>query len=209
MAAPCPVGSAGAHRLHGGAASANGAQPTSAESGSLLGVTFASNALGYPGLTILDETGSQVGSAVLLGNAGIPNSKDFGLAGTAQGWVAVLSYPSSTTYQFIPASAAGVADAGAFPSFSLSGKQSYVLASSDSVGTGGLGGVGVGIFADSGLTFAYVQADGMKHVGPVTVLPPDQVGSLPFAMTNYNGSFVLVEYDSGLHSAKIVGSGCP
>jgi hypothetical protein len=132
------------------------------------------------------------------------------VAGTPQGFVAAYSEPSATFVTFIPTSSSGiVSDGGAFPTMTLAGGATNgqgLLAVGDDVGTGGAKGVGVALNYNSGLSFAYVSADGSQVSGPISVL--SNPGADTFSMTNYNGSMVLTVYGQDSYSAQIAASGC-
>ena len=189
------------------------------ESGNLLGVEYGSSVSGNrdPSLTVLDAVGNQVGSSVRLATLSAVSGYAT-LAGTAQGFVCV--YDSSGASQpvvevFAPSSSAGVAaDAGAFPTFSFTGgtRTDGLRAIADDVGTGGSGGVGVAIQYPTSLSFAYVQANGVDHEGPVQVFPILNGGGTRLSVTNFNGSFVVTLYDdhdNSDHETQIAVSGCP
>ncbi len=182
-------------------------------SGNLVGVPFLSTLAAtknYPGLSVLNLQGTQVGSSIYLANTIVEGPLSIAAAGTPQGFVAAFSEQSSTLVTFVPASSSGiVADGGALPTMTLRGGATGgggLMAIGDDVGTGGAKGVGVALDYDSGLSFAYVSADGSQVSGPVSVLP--YVGSNQFSMTNYNGSTVLTISGSNNNSAQIAASGC-
>ena len=191
-------------------------RPSAGVSGNLVGVPFLSTLstpIGYPGLTALNLQGAQVGSSVYIANAAVESptsSTAIAVAGTPQGFVAAYSEPSATFVTFIPTSSSGiVSDGGAFPTMTLAGGATNgqgLLAVGDDVGTGGAKGVGVALNYNSGLSFAYVSADGSQVSGPISVL--SNPGADTFSMTNYNGSMVLTVYGQDSYSAQIAASGC-
>jgi hypothetical protein len=188
-------------------------RPSAGVSGNLVGVPFLStlsSPKGYPGLTVLNLEGTQVGSSIYLANATVEYDTTIAVAGTPQGFVAAFSEQSSTLVTFIPSSSSGiVSDGGAFPSMTLTGGATNgagLLAVGDDVGTGGANGVGVALDYNGGLSFAYVSADGSQVLGPKSVLPYN--GSNQFSITNYNGSTILTLSGSNNFSAQIAASGC-
>jgi hypothetical protein len=194
-------------------------RPSAGVSGNLVGVPFLStlsSTKNYPGLTVLNLEGIQVGSSIYLANATVASGPTIAVAGAPQGFVAAYSEgqsatePSATFVTFIPTSSSGiVTDGGAFPTMTLTGGATSgagLLAVGDDVGIGGANGVGVALDYDSGLSFAYVSADGSQVLGPISVLP--YVGSGQFSITNYNGSTVLTLSGSNNNSAQIAASGC-
>jgi hypothetical protein len=189
-------------------------RPSAGVSGNLVGVPFLStlsSTKNYPGLSVLNSQGTQVGSSIYIANAAVAYAVTIAVAGTPQGFVAAFSEQSSTLVTFVPTSSSGiVTDGGAFPPMTLLGTVAGgngLLAVGDDVGTGGANGVGVALQLSSGvLSFAYVSADGSKMSGPVSVLPWEQ--SNQFSITNYNGSTVLTLSGPSNFSAQIAASGC-
>jgi hypothetical protein len=95
---------------------------------------------------------------------------------------------------------------GKFPGFSFNTPAVFGLAIADDVGTGGSGGVGVALYDGSGVSFAYVSADGIGHQGPISVFPSANA----MTMTNLNGSFAISAYSQAATSTQVVASGiCP
>jgi hypothetical protein len=228
-------------QIAGGVASVTTDQGTSAgepgnsggasagQSGNLLGVQWFStlqSTLNSIGLTAFNALGDQVGGTVYMvsppaipaGNAPIAIS----LAGTAQGFVGVYTYNAITKGVFVPSSVfastsdGGLADAGAFPTFTIPGNNALELrAVSDGVGTGGAGGVGVAQVFTSSTSFTYVHADGVTFDGPVTVFAMAPGNNSSVSVTNINGSFVVTLFSplgssmqSTLYGTEIAASGC-
>lgn len=192
------------------------------ESGNLLGVAFSGgqNQIAAVGLTILDESGNLVGNPIRLGQ-GDNNNVWTGVAGTAQGFVCLFNQAgqAAATALFVSTSPdAGIVGAsastdggiGTYPGFNLTGNFQDVRAISDNVGNGGKGGVGVALVTPSGgVSFAYVNADGLGHQGPSTVFPQGG-GAGKMSMTNFNGSFVISTYTPATHSTQVIATGiCP
>jgi hypothetical protein len=62
---------------------------------------------------------------------------------------------------------------------------------------------------DDSVGFAYVNADGMGHLGPYQTLAHGG-GQSTVSMTTFNGMFVVTAYTTAMHSTQIVASGiCP
>jgi hypothetical protein len=181
--------------------------------GSLVGVTYAEQApnADAPALTVLDATGNVVGASfAVTSNAGQPY------------WEAIGGTATSFLYFADDQAAAGSVDVYAIPTANMaafgadggppSTKFSFPMrakagrAVNDDVG--GLGGVGISLLYADGLSFAYVNADGMTHVGPDQVIshiytPGDEVH-----VNNFGGSFGVSLYSSANHSTQIASSGC-
>jgi hypothetical protein len=199
------------------------------ESGNFLGVSYTdpgSGAAFSPWITILDENNNLVGNpAALIATASSPNWVS--VAGTAQGFAYFYDQetPASVGEVFVSTAedagifddaAVGQADASALPGFSFSGEATAGRAIADDVGTGGFGGVGIALLYNNGVSFAYVNADGVGHRGPDTVFAHTfdmgntaAVGDL-FSITNLNGSFVLSLFSQATNSTQVAASGiCP
>ncbi len=191
------------------------------ESGNLFGVAYkTSGSLGYydPGLTVLDALGNPVGPSV---DVQLPGSSQNAVwqtvGGTAQGFVYFFDQqsPSAVTEVFVPASPdAGViggdldgGDAGGFQRFSFPGavRANAARAVGD---MGGAGGVGLALLYSNGVSFAYVNADGVGHQGPNSLLAHSYGADDEVSMTNLQGSFVVSLYDNANHSTQIAASGC-
>jgi hypothetical protein len=180
--------------------------------GSLLGVAFQTTTNeGLPWLSILDATGNQVGSSVQVAST---DSAWVTLGGTAQGLVYVYDSVTSVSEALVPASAdAGPTalpdggDAG-YAGFTFPGAIHAIEGRALDDDTGGTGGVGVALLYANGASFAYVNADGLSHLPPSSVIahtyaPGDQIN-----ITNFAGSFALSLYSNADHSAQIAASGC-
>jgi hypothetical protein len=190
------------------------------ESGNLLGVAYFSGGGAPTGawITILDESGNLVGSPTNLFDEYGANGSWASVAGTAQGFVyfyddmvtpgvgeAFIS--TSPDAGIVGGDISGEGGLGKFPGFSSNTPALFGLAIADDVGTGGSGGVGVAlIYSGGGVSFAYVNADGIGHQGPISVFPTADV----MAMTNLNGSFAISAYSKAATSTQVVASGiCP
>jgi hypothetical protein len=159
------------------------------------------------GITVYNTLGDQVGGFTYVD----PMSNFATLAGTANGFVLVYSPETgglTTTEAFIPTTASGLADAGTFPTHTIpvpGGTTFRMRAISDSVGTGGSGGVGLALMAAASTSFAYVHADGVTIDGPVSVFGTGNTTS-QVSLTNINGSFVITLFYG--NSTQIAASGC-
>ena len=60
----------------------------------------------------------------------------------------------------------------------------------------------------NGVSFAYVNPDGVGHQGPTTVLPHTVASGDYTSMTNFGGSFVVSLYAAANHQTQIAASGC-
>jgi hypothetical protein len=187
-------------------------------SGSLFGAAYISSPLSgnTPLLTVLDAVGNEVGSPIIAGPA--PGGKAWvAVAGTSQGFVYFYDDPSAVTETFFPtAGDAGViggpvdgGDGGAFPTFSFPGAVRALNARpiSDDM-PGGAGGVGVALLYSNGVSFAYVNADGVGHQGPNSIFPHTYGSGDIVSMTNLSGSFVVSLYNAAGHSMQVAASGC-
>jgi hypothetical protein len=173
----------------------------------LLGVAFKSTASNYPFFTILDPSGNQVGSSLpIVQRAGAWVT----VGATAQGFVYLYDNGSSVGEAFVPTSGdagAIVPDAG-LGGFTFTGAIGAYEAHAINDDTGGLGGVGVALLYANGLSFAYVNADGVAHVGPLSVIPHTYAGYDQINITNFGGSFGLSLYSAASQSTQMAASGC-
>jgi hypothetical protein len=181
-------------------------------SGSLFSVAYASNvSAGAPQLSFLDVQGNPVGRPVVAGSAVVPRWVT--VAGTSQGFVYLYDNATSVAESFIASSAADAGapdggDAGAVPSFVFPGANRAISARAISDSPGGAGGVGVAILYTTGLSLAYVKADGVMHQGPSMVITETSDGSFVMAVTSFGGSFGLSLYNSTAQSTQMAASGC-
>jgi hypothetical protein len=145
------------------------------------------------------------------------------VAGTAQGFVFVNELPgidvqevflsTSPDAGLVGSDAGNIAPdggVGPLPGFTVTGDAIDGHAVADDVGTGGGGGVGVTlVYGDGHVTFTYVNADGVTHVGPASIFTHGAAGG-SVAITNFNGSFAVSAYDSTVNSTQIIASAiCP
>jgi hypothetical protein len=217
------MGGVAAVRTDNGTTAGNVTEASAAGSGDLLAIDWLSGISGknQTGITVYDTSGTQVGGFTYL----VPQVNGLAeLAGTANGFVLVYAPQTggmTTTGVFIPATAGGLADAGTFPTYTISipgGTALGLIAISDNVGTGGAGGVGLALMGASSTSFAYVHADGTTVGGPVSVFGVGfQASFSQVSLTNINGSFVMTVFEltvnagNGLPSmftTLIAASGC-
>jgi hypothetical protein len=182
----------------------------------LSGVAFVSNIAsgsGSPWLTVLDQSSDQVGGAVQIA----PMAGNFywtTVGATAEGFVYLYDNPTTMAVSefFIPTSGdAGIVlpDAGdaGLPGVTFTGVRA-LNAHAINDDTGGSGGVGVAMLYPTGLSFAYVKADGKTHVGPSPVMAHTYAPDDLMNVMNFGGSFAVSLYDSVLHSTQVAASGC-
>jgi hypothetical protein len=197
------------------------------QSGKFSGVAYL-DTNGVPALTVLDSNGAQVGSSVeVLPASPYPcgscvTGAWVAMGGTSKGFVYFYDDPpTSVGGVFVPPSGAagtvdgftdggftGGKDAGELSTFTFTGavRAGGAIAVPDDMG--GVGGVGVAIFRSNGVSFAYVNADGMGHNGPNSVFGHTAAIGDRFSMTNFAGSFVVSLYSVGTKSTQAVASGC-
>jgi hypothetical protein len=97
-------------------------------------------------------------------------------------------------------------DGGVFAGFSFA--STAQCAKTISEDPAGLGGVGAALLEKNGVSFLYVKADGVDHLGPSTVFTHSYVAADEITVTSSGGSFGLSLYDSAAHSTQIAASGC-
>jgi hypothetical protein len=183
--------------------------------GGLTGIAFVSSPQQAGYLTVLDPVGNIVGLPVpvfLTATIGSFQNPGFVTVGaTAGGFVYVSDYTTAAVgVTYLPASGdAGVAlvDGGVGPTFTFPMRATEGHAINDDVG--GLGGVGVALLYPDGLSFLYVNPDGMTHVGPDQAISHTTVAGDMINITNSGGSFGLSLYSAALNSAQIAATGCP
>ena len=185
-------------------------------SGNLVGVIYGQNSPYYPFLTILDAQGNQVGGAVQLSSVSLnANWSWLSVAGTANGFTSFFAQNGTVYEVFTPTSTdAGVlapapvdgGDAGAFGGFQF--LSTAIAGRSISDDTGGVGGTGTVLLEQNGASFIYVNADGIRHVGPTTIIAHTYAGGDQVAVTNFGGSFGVSLYGRADHATKIAASGC-
>lgn len=177
-----------------------------------LGVAFqALTNQGVPWLTVLDSTGNQLASSVQVAST---DSAWVTVGATAQGLVYVYDGVTSVGEALVPTSAGGGpsappgdGDAG-YAGFTFPGAIRAIEGRALDDDTGGPGGVGVALLYANGASFAYVDADGLSHVPPSSVIAHTYVAGDQINITNFAGSFGLSLYSSAAHSTQMAASGC-
>ena len=186
---------------------------TVATSRTLFGVAYLASGSNYPYVTVLDALGNQVGTTLPLQpspagatwvtaggtNAGFVTFYD-------QGGVGASLVPV-TSDGAVPAVQSSV-DAGVLPGFHFSGTKSAVYARALNDDVGGAGGVGLAILYNDGVAFAYVNADGLTHVGPASMMAHAYANGDYLNISNFAGSFALSLYSSGEHKTRVAASSC-
>ncbi|HVV49043.1 MAG TPA: hypothetical protein VHO06_05245, partial [Polyangia bacterium] len=195
-----------------------------ASSGAYYGVAFQPNSGGPPCgtntacLTVLDDSGLQVGSSFvpLSANMGIDNW--LGVGGTGRGFIAMYTSGGSIDGSFVPLAGAGdvlvdggigqVGVDGGLPplkTFSFSSTASTGKIISDA--PDGAGGVGTVLLENDGAAFVYVTADGSKVYNEGAVISDGAATEV--GVSNYHGSFVVSLFDGTTHAAQASVSICP
>ena len=75
-------------------------------------------------------------------------------------------------------------------------------------GPGGSGGVGLALLNPDGVTFTYVDLNGVGHEGPTPVFAHTIGTGDEVSLTNFDGSFVVSLYNGSTKSTEVVASGC-
>jgi hypothetical protein len=73
---------------------------------------------------------------------------------------------------------------------------------------GGVGGVGAAFLFSDGVDFAYVNADGVTHVGPSSLISHTYAGGDIIHVNNTGGSFGVSLFSTAAHSTQVMASGC-
>jgi len=201
--------SPGAYFEIGGAIEYGAAAPF----GTLLGVVFATGAYGSPGaISVLDPNGLPIANSPITP---VDNTSRAWLAlgGVSQGFAYLYDNGSGTSELFVPVSIdAGIAevpDAG-FSGFTFPESVSAAEGRMANDDTGGAGGAGIALMYTNGVSFAYINADGVTHTAPQSVLSPlhtYQSGDLEH-IAQFGGSFVISDYSSAENRTYIAASGC-
>ncbi len=191
------------------------AESSVAESGNLFGLAYSSNIEAYkPGLSVIDPSGVPVGVPFVDPSLSNPSWTEVG--GTPQGFV--YFYDNAATGGvdefFFAASpdagvAGGVSDASTVPQFAFSGGARANVARAIGDNMRGQNGVGVALLFSNGASFAYVNADGVGHVGPNSVISSSVGSGDIVSMTTLDGSYVVSLYTAANHSTQLVASSCP
>jgi hypothetical protein len=177
----------------------------------LLGVAF-QDSNGYPWVSTLDSTGNELGSPVQIA---LVAGSWVTIGATAQGMVYVYDNVTNVSEVFVPTSVdagatAGIVDGGdasTYSTFSFPGAIHAIegRALSDYAG---VGGVGVATLYANGLSFAYVNADGMTHIAPSSVIAHTYAGGDQINISTFGGSFGVSLYSTATQSTQMAASGC-
>jgi hypothetical protein len=186
-----------------------------AAAGKLFGVGYLAYNGAYPYLTVLDAIGNQVGQTLPLQQS--QTGASWITAGGTQAGFTVFYAQSGIGETFIPIAAdgtgtlAGGVDGGAMQGFHFAGSKPAEYARALNDDNGGAGGVGLAILYDDGVAFAYVNPDGVSHVGPASVIAHTYVGGANgdyLNIANFGGSFAVSLFSKTDHSTQVVASSC-
>jgi hypothetical protein len=180
-------------------------------SGNLFGVGYIGYSDIFPRLTVMDKLGNQVGSTIELQQTA--NSNWVTVAGTSAGFVTFCDQ-AGVAETLVPVDSSGNvaaatgADAGVLSGFHFTGTKPANTGRAINDDVGGVGGVGLALFYDDGVAFAYVNADGLTHVGPGTAIPHSYSTGDYINITNFAGSFGVSLYSAAAHSTQMAATGC-
>ncbi len=187
-----------------GAVGSSGAGP--------FGVAYLNVSQDFPGLTVLDALGNQLGSTLQVSSAGASNWVTVG--GASNGLAYLFDSPLGISGTFLPVTADGgpppLPDGGSYPSFVFPGMRRAIVAhgiGDDKVA--GAGGAGAVILYNDEVDFVYVNAGGASHVGPSSVISHTYAAGDIVSGMNYGGSFGVSIYESATHQTQMAASGCP
>jgi hypothetical protein len=183
-----------------------------AASGAYYGVPYRVYGGGSGYMTILDSVGNAVGDTFFL----TPEVGGWTTAGGTPAGFVTLYDTSGIGETLVPVSADGGVPAAqtdggldaALPGFHFSGAKTANNARALNDDVGGQLGVGVAILYDDGVAFAYVNADGLTHVGPNDLFAHTYVSGDFINITNYGGSFGVSLYTSTTQATQMAASGC-
>jgi len=99
-------------------------------------------------------------------------------------------------------------DASSYAGFPFPGAFGAIAGRAANDDTGGAGGVGVALFYADGLSFAYVNADGVSHSAASSVIAHTYAAGDQANISNFGGSFAVSVYGSATHSTQLAVSGC-
>jgi hypothetical protein len=189
-----------------------------AAAGKLFGVGYMNYGNNLPYLTVLDALGNQVGQTIPLQQNQTPGVW-ITAGGTGAGFVAFYDLYSQGGIgeTFVPVGADGTValaqgvDGGATQGFQFPGTKTAVYARALNDDNGGAGGVGLAILYNDGVAFAYVNADGLTHVGPASVIAHTYVGGSQsdyLNISNFSGSFAVSLFSKTEQMTRVVASSC-
>ena len=185
-----------------------------AASRTLFGVAYIASGTNYPYLTVLDALGNQVGATLPL-QPSPAGSMWVAAGGTNAGFITFYDQ-GGVGASLVPVAGDGTVpavqssiDAGVLPNFHFSGTKAAVYARALNDDVGGAGGVGLAILYGDGVAFAYVNADGLTHVGPASVMAHTyDSGGDYLNISNFAGSFAVSLYSHGEHKTRVAASSC-
>jgi hypothetical protein len=166
-------------------------------------------------LTVLDALGNQVRQSLAL-----QQNQATGVwitaGGTAAGFVTFYDLYSQGGIgeTFVPVAADGTValaqglDGGAAQGFQFPGTKTAVYARALNDDNGGAGGVGLAILYSDGVAFAYVNPDGVSHVGPASIIAHSYVAGDYLNISNVGGSFAVSLFSKTDHMTQVVASSC-
>jgi hypothetical protein len=187
-------------------------QGSVAASGNLFGVAYVNESNYGAMLTLLDAQGNEVGSTYRAGTTG--GNAWVTVGGIADGFVYFYDNGTNVTEVTVPtATDAGVlglstdgGDAGSFPTFDFPGAVRANAARA--IGDDTAGGVGIALVYPDGVSFGYVMADGVTHLGADEVISHTYVAGDRIEISNLAGSFGVSEYSAAEHLTRMAASGC-
>lgn len=178
--------------------------------GSLSAAAYNDDTYGNPSLTLLDALGSPVGNPFAVSTVTSPTWTTVG--GVQGGFVVLFDTAGGVSEAYVPtAGDAGAmlpSDGGLPAGFTFPGSVRAVDARVVNDDTGGPGGVGVALLYSNGVSFAYVQPDGIGHLSPSSVIPHAYVAGDQVHISQFAGSFAISGYSSAEHLTRIAASGC-
>jgi hypothetical protein len=186
---------------------------TVAASRTLFGVAYLASSSNAPYLTVLDAVGNQVGATLPLQQKSV-GSYWVTAAGTNAGFLTFWDQ-AGVAATLVPVGSDGTVsagqaslDAGALPGFQFSGTKTATDGRALNDDVGGAGGVGLALLYDDGVAFAYVNADGLTHVGPASVMAHSRAGGDRINISNFAGSFAVSLYSVSEHKTRVAASAC-
>ncbi|HEX7597067.1 MAG TPA: hypothetical protein VF518_02570, partial [Polyangia bacterium] len=187
---------------------------TVAASRDLFGVAYLSRSYRYPYLTVLDAKGNLVGGTFALQQT-LAAANWVTAAGTNAGFVTFYDQ-AGVGASFVPVAADGSvaaatrADAGtSIQGFHFSGTKTATTGRALNDDVGGAGGVGLALLYDDGVAFAYVNADGVTHMGPSSVIAHARDAGDLINISNFDGSFAVSLWSAKEQMVRVAASGAP
>jgi hypothetical protein len=180
----------------------------------VFGVSYLNTSQNQPYLTLLDPLGNELGKPLWVGTVPGPATGYWvTVAGASDGLAYLYDAPTGVVEAFVPVAADGgvssPADGGAFAGFTFPGSRHAIVA--HGIGddpTSGGGGAGLVVLYPDEVDFAYVNAGGLTHVGPSSVISHAYAGGDLVSGMNFAGSFGVSLYESATHATQMAASGC-